>query len=94
MTVQPLRRRGTHLEHSPAVHVRRPKVSQESTRLGLDRTELGAFLVQAGPSDGNDHTPGPGLLPLNEAGPVAPSRSRSGDDEPRANPARAGPDAG
>ena len=30
------------LEHSPAVHVRRPKVSQESTRLGLDRTELGA----------------------------------------------------
>jgi site-specific recombinase XerD len=36
------------LEHSPAVHVRRPKVSQESTRLGLDRTELGAFLVQAG----------------------------------------------
>jgi integrase/recombinase XerD len=43
------------LEHSPAVHVRRPKVSQESTRLGLDRTELGAFLVQAGVSGGNDH---------------------------------------
>jgi integrase/recombinase XerD len=43
------------LEHSPAVHVRRPKVSQESTRLGLDRTELGAFLVQAGLSGGNDH---------------------------------------
>jgi len=43
------------IEHSPAVHVRRPKVSQESTRLGLDRTELGAFLVQAGLSGGNDH---------------------------------------
>ena len=43
------------LEHSPAVHVRRPKVSQKSTRLGLDRTELGAFLVQAGLSGGNDH---------------------------------------
>jgi integrase/recombinase XerD len=43
------------LEHSPAVHVRRPKNSQESTRLGLDRTELGAFLVQAGLSGGNDH---------------------------------------
>jgi hypothetical protein len=43
------------LEHSPAVQVRRPKVSQESTRLGLDRTELGAFLVQAGLSGGNDH---------------------------------------
>jgi integrase/recombinase XerD len=43
------------VEHSPAVHVRRTKVSQESTRLGLDRTELGAFLVQAGLSGGNDH---------------------------------------
>jgi integrase/recombinase XerD len=44
------------LEHSPAVHARRPKVSQESTRLGLDRSELGAFLVKAGLSGGNDHT--------------------------------------
>ena len=43
------------IEHSPAVHVRRPKVSQESTRLGLDRSELGAFLVHAGLSGGNDH---------------------------------------
>jgi integrase/recombinase XerD len=43
------------IEHSPAVHVRRPKISQESTRLGLDRSELGAFLVQAGLSGGNDH---------------------------------------
>jgi site-specific recombinase XerC len=43
------------LEHSPAVHVRRPKVAQESTRLGPDRSELGAFLVQAGLSGGNDH---------------------------------------
>jgi integrase/recombinase XerD len=43
------------LEHSPAVHVRRPKVPQESTRIGLDRNELGAFLVQAGLSGGNDH---------------------------------------
>ena len=43
------------LEHSPAVHVRRPKIAQESTRLGLDRSELGAFLVQAGLSGGNDH---------------------------------------
>lgn len=43
------------LDHSPAVHVRRPKVAQESTRLGLDRSELGAFLMQAGLSGGNDH---------------------------------------
>jgi transposase-like protein len=40
------------VEHAPAVHVRRPKVSQESTRFGLDRTELGTFLVQAGLSGG------------------------------------------
>ncbi|MDP8929064.1 MAG: hypothetical protein M3O70_10960, partial [Actinomycetota bacterium] len=31
------------LEHSPAVHVRHPKVPQESTRIGLDRNELGAW---------------------------------------------------
>ena len=43
------------LEHSPAVRVRCPKIAQESTRLGLDRNELGAFLVQAGLSGGNDH---------------------------------------
>ncbi|MBW3577103.1 MAG: hypothetical protein KY462_05080 [Actinobacteria bacterium] len=50
----PLRRRPA-TRASPAVHVRRPKVSQESTRIGLDRNELGAFLVQAGLSGGNDH---------------------------------------
>lgn len=43
------------VDHSPAAHVRRPKVPQESTRLGLDRSELGAFLVQAGLAGGNDH---------------------------------------
>ena len=43
------------LDHSPAVHVRRPKVCQESTRVGLDRSELGALLVQAGLSGGNGH---------------------------------------
>ena len=31
------------------MHARRPKVSQESTRLGLDRTELGAFPRPGGP---------------------------------------------
>jgi len=43
------------IDNSPAAHVRRPRVSPESTRLGLDRNELGAFLVQAGLSGGNDH---------------------------------------
>ena len=36
---------------NPAAHVRRPKVDYESRTLGLDRNELGAFLVQAGLAD-------------------------------------------
>jgi site-specific recombinase XerD len=42
------------LEHSPAEYVRRPKIDTESTTLGLDRMELGAFIAQgaaAGPTD-------------------------------------------
>ena len=40
---------------SPAVNVRRPKVRPESTMTGLDRIELGLFLVEAGLSDTRDH---------------------------------------
>jgi site-specific recombinase XerD len=40
---------------SPATHVRRPKVSYESNAVGLDRNELGMFLVQAGLCGGRDH---------------------------------------
>ncbi|MCA1842312.1 MAG: tyrosine-type recombinase/integrase [Actinobacteria bacterium] len=43
------------VDRSPAAHVRRPKVSQESTTLGLDRGELGEFLVQAGLMGGREH---------------------------------------
>ena len=43
------------IDHNPAVHVRQPKVDYESATLGLDRNELGAFLVQAGLSGGRDH---------------------------------------
>ena len=42
------------LEHSPAEYVRRPKIDTESTTLGRDRMELGAFIAQgaaAGPTD-------------------------------------------
>jgi hypothetical protein len=35
--------------------VRRPKVSYESNAVGLDRNELGVFLVQAGLAGGRDH---------------------------------------
>jgi site-specific recombinase XerD len=36
------------LEHSPAAHVRRPRLDFESHAIGLDRNELGAILVAAG----------------------------------------------
>ena len=37
------------LDHSPAAHVRRPRLAYESHATGLDRNELGALLVAAGP---------------------------------------------
>ncbi len=43
------------IDRNPGAHVRRPKQDYESTTLGLDRNELGAFLVQAGLSGGRDH---------------------------------------
>ncbi|HEX3308186.1 MAG TPA: site-specific integrase [Streptosporangiaceae bacterium] len=36
------------LEHSPAAHVRRPRVDYESHAVALDRNELGALIVAAG----------------------------------------------
>jgi integrase/recombinase XerD len=36
------------LEHSPAAHIRRPRVDYESHAAALDRNELGALLVAAG----------------------------------------------
>lgn len=43
------------VERNPALNVRRPKVDYESRTLGLDRNELGALLVQAGPGTARDH---------------------------------------
>jgi site-specific recombinase XerD len=43
------------IEHSPAVHVRRPKMDYESHAIGLDRNELGAMLVAAGLAGARDH---------------------------------------
>ena len=40
---------------SPAAHVRRPRLDYESHATGLDRNELGMFLVQAGLCGGRDH---------------------------------------
>jgi integrase/recombinase XerD len=43
------------LEHSPAAHVRRPRLDYESHTTGLDRNELGALLVAAGLGQPAEH---------------------------------------
>ena len=43
------------IEHSPAVHLRRPRLDYESHAVGLDRNELDAFLVAAGLGSAQDH---------------------------------------
>src|SRR5687767_617579 len=43
------------MTESPAEHVRRPKIDTESTTLGLDRMELGAFIAQAAAAGPVDH---------------------------------------
>jgi len=52
------------VERIPALHLRRPRMDYESRTLGLDRNELGAFLVQAGLGSAHDHAPA-SLLALN-----------------------------
>jgi integrase/recombinase XerD len=43
------------LAHSPAVHVRRPRLDYESHVTGLDRNEVGALLVAAGLGSAAEH---------------------------------------
>jgi site-specific recombinase XerD len=43
------------LGHSPAEHLRRPKIDTESTTLGLDRMELSAFVAQGAAGGPTDH---------------------------------------
>ncbi len=43
------------LDHSPAAHVRRPRLDYESHATGLDRSELGAMLVAAGLGTAAEH---------------------------------------
>jgi integrase/recombinase XerD len=43
------------LDHSPAAHVRRPRLDYESHAAGLDRNDLGALLVAAGPGAPGEH---------------------------------------
>jgi site-specific recombinase XerD len=43
------------LDHSPAAHVRRPRLTYESHATGLDRNELGALLVAVGLGQPAEH---------------------------------------
>ena len=43
------------LDHSPAVHVRRPRTDYESHAIGLDRNKVGALLVAAGLGTAAEH---------------------------------------
>jgi site-specific recombinase XerD len=43
------------LEHSPAAHVRRPRLDYESHAVALDRNALGALLVAAGLGTAGEH---------------------------------------
>ncbi len=43
------------LDHSPAVHVRRPRLDYESHATGLDRNGVGALLVAAGLGAAGEH---------------------------------------
>jgi len=43
------------IAHSPAVHVRRPRIDYESHAIGLDRNEVGALLVAAGLGPAAEH---------------------------------------
>jgi site-specific recombinase XerD len=43
------------LDHSPAAHVRRPRLDYESHATGLDRNEAGAILVAAGLGPAAEH---------------------------------------
>ena len=43
------------LDHSPAAHVRRPRLDYESDAVALDRNELGALLVAAGLGPPGEH---------------------------------------
>ena len=43
------------IDHSPAVHDRRPRLDYESHAVGLDRNELGAMLVAAGLAGARGH---------------------------------------
>jgi len=75
------------VDRNPALDVRRPKVDYESRTLGLDRNELGAFLVQAGLGSPRDHALA-SLLALNG---LRISEALGADIDPSTSSAATGP---
>jgi len=82
------------LEHSPAAHVRRPRLDYESHATALDRNELGALLVAAGLGAAAEHA----LISLLELNGLRVSEATGADIEhlawnagtaPWSSPARA-----
>ena len=69
------------LDHSPATHVRRPRLDYGSHATGLDRNELGALLVAAGLEDQagavRDLVAGYKRAPARATATARPSRRRS-----------------
>jgi integrase/recombinase XerD len=63
------------LDHSPAAHVRRPRVDYESHAVALDRNEPGALLVAAGLGPSCEHAL-ISLLALNGAAGLGGHRNR------------------
>ena len=70
------------LDHSPAAHVRRPRVDYESHAVALDRNELGALLVAAGLGPPTEHAL-ISLLALNGASGIRGDRGRYRAPGPR-----------
>jgi hypothetical protein len=71
------------LDHSPAAHVRRPRLDYESHATGLDRNELGAMLVAAGLGPAPEHALTAGgswqhCAPASKRSPGIPEHPREG----------------
>jgi quercetin dioxygenase-like cupin family protein len=74
------------LDHSPAAHVRRPRVDYESHAVALDRNELGALLVAAGLGSPVEHA----LISLLALNGLRVSEATGADIEHRARSAGTG----
>ena len=73
------------LDHSPAAHVRRPRLDYESHATALDRNEMGALLVAAGLGSPLEHAL-ISLLALNGLAGLGGHRRRDRAPGPRAWP--------